>query len=150
MRLQRENRGTDYSTVSRFEKKIGFILPNDFKDFLYEFNGGLTEEGSDVFFINDRKKNSMIDKFFGLDLKPSSNIEYLLDYYSDRFPKGIIPIGEDPGGNYICLNVNEGKDYGKVYFYDHEVDNEDGQGNATWANLTLIADTFTEFLEKLH
>ncbi|MEZ4903851.1 MAG: SMI1/KNR4 family protein [Spirosomataceae bacterium] len=53
------------------------------------------------------------------------------------------------GGNYVCICL-KGENYGKIYFYDHEVENENEDGTLNWDNLYLIANSFTEFLEKLH
>jgi hypothetical protein len=89
--------------------------------------------------------------FFGINLeKTRFNILGVIEEGFSEFPSGVIPIGEDPGGNYICLNLNEGIDYGKVYFYDHEVENEDDEGNITWDNMYLVADSFKAFIELLH
>lgn len=148
MKLQRDNGGTNYSSIDSFESKLSLSLPEEYREFLYQYNGGLTSEGSDTYLINE--KQVVIDRLFGIDTKPSYDIESLLYSYADRFPKGIIPIGEDPGGNYICLNVNMGVDYGKVLFYDHEIENEDEQGRPTWDNLSLIANSFNSFTEQLH
>lgn len=64
-------------------------------------------------------------------------------------PTGILPIGHDPGGNYICIALTD-ENYGQIYFYDHEEPNEDSNGNVNWNNLYLVAKSFSEFLNKLH
>lgn len=150
MEFLRENGGIASRSITNFENKYSIVLPISYRKFLIQFNGGLTAKGSEVFLINEYQKSSIIDKFYGLNIKESSNIEFYLDNYYDIFPGGIIPIGEDPGGNYICLNANGNEDYGKIYFYDHEIDNENEDGTLNWNNLYLIANSFTEFLEKLH
>ena len=135
--------------IIAFEEKNNFKLPDDYFRFLKNYNGGYPTR--DKFNISDSQGIDILDVFHGLDVKPRfSNLDYLVDNYTDRFIHHIIPIGHDAGGNYVCLNVNQGNDYGKVYFYDHEVENEDENGNLTWDNLYLIADSFSDFLEKLY
>jgi len=137
------------SRIVEFEEKNNIRLSNDYFDFLKNYNGGYPAR--DKFKINDSQGTDILDVLHGLDVKPRfSNLDYLVDNYSDRFIHHVIPIGHDAGGNYICLNLKEGTNYGKVYFYDHEIDNEDENGNLNWDNLYLIADSFSEFLEKLY
>jgi hypothetical protein len=67
-----------------------------------------------------------------------------------RLPSHIIPIAHDPFGNAICLSCGE-KDYGYVYFWDHE--NEVDYTQSTdddYNNLYFIAKSFTEFLDGLY
>ena len=149
MKLTENFGGTSPDRIQAFERKNNFKLPKDYSNFLLLNNGGYIEKG--VFLINDFQGYDKIEVFHGFELNNEySNLDYLVDMFPDRFIKNIIPVGRDGGGNYICLNVNEGEDYGKIYFYDHEVDNENNDGTLNWDNLYLVADSFTEFIEKLH
>lgn len=148
MEFKKQYGNTNYEDVRKFEEQVSSKLPADYESFLLTYNGGIPMKNR--FLISSSQGFDSISVFFGLSLDKSSlNINYLLDYYAERFPLGIIPIGEDPGGNYICLDANQGGSYGKVYFQDHEIDNEDAQGNPTRDNLFLVADSFTEFLKSL-
>ena len=40
-------------------------------------------------------------------------------------------------------------DRGKIYFWDHEMEADEGE-TPNYSNLTLIADSFDEFIEGLH
>lgn len=141
--------GLSTKRLKNFEEKHILRLPVDYRCFLLKNNGGYIENGN--FLINDFQGEDRIEVFHGLDLKQRfSNIEYLIETYSDRFNVKVLPIGHDGGGNFICLDVNEGQNYGKVYFYDNEVDNENDDGSLNRDNLYLISNSFTEFLEKLH
>jgi hypothetical protein len=64
--------------------------------------------------------------------------------FGNCVPPELIPIGSDPGGNVIFLGV-KGKENGKVYFGNHEFEDDDGYFLRSW-----LADTFTEFLEKCY
>ena len=149
MDFKKKYGSTTLLSIVNFESKYGYLLPEDYKEFLVVQNGGIPLKK--VFLINKEEQYDSIDVFFGLDMeKPFLNLDYLVETYQDKFPKSIFPIGEDSGCNYICLNVDKSADYGKIYFYDHEVENEDENCTLNWSNLYLIANSFTEFLEKLH
>jgi hypothetical protein len=65
-----------------------------------------------------------------------------------RMPPELIRIGEDPGGNQICLAI-KGPKKGSVYFWDHE--NEAPDGEEPWyENVYLLADTFEKFVDSLY
>ncbi|PSL23627.1 SMI1/KNR4 family protein [Dyadobacter jiangsuensis] len=137
------------SRIDAFEEKHGFKLPTDYYEFLSTHNGGYPS--LDKFEISDSQGADVLDVFHGLDVQSRfCNLDYLLDNYPDKFLKKMIPIAHDPGGNYICLNVNEGDSFGHVYFYDHEISNEGVDGGLTSDNLYLISRSFSEFLLKIY
>jgi hypothetical protein len=135
--------------ISLTEKRMACRFPKDYSSFLINFNCVIPHKKN--YHIKKVQLEECIDVFFGINISISSlDLEQLFQSNSDFFPMGVIPIGEDPGGNYICLNLKEGIDYGKVYFYDQEVENEDDEGNITWDNMYLVADSFKAFIELLH
>ncbi len=71
--------------------------------------------------------------------------EHFHDMRSE-LPNGVIRIGEDIGGNPICLAV-KGEDAEAVLFMDHEI--ETGSHEDGWDNLYFCSRSFTEFLESL-
>ena len=77
----------------------------------------------------------------------------LLDHiktYKERLPKNTFPIAYDSCGNLIVISVM-GPDRGKIYFWDHEMEADIDHGEVSdYSNLTLIADSFDEFLEGLY
>jgi SMI1-KNR4 cell-wall len=148
MEFKKKYGKTSLESIINFETRNKLILPKDYRIFLEDENGGIPYKK--VFLIDKKQGEDSIDIFFGLDIeKPFLNLGYLIDVYSERFLSGILPIGEDPFGNYICICLI-GENYGKIYFYDHEVENENEDGTLNWDNLYLIANSFTEFLELLH
>ncbi|WP_428659624.1 SMI1/KNR4 family protein [Runella sp.] len=140
------------SKIEEFATEQGVIFPEDYEKFLYEYNGGFPV--LQKFQTMDKKENSSCEIFFGIDddltiYKHLTLNEVWQSNIKMDMPEEIYPIGQDGGGNQICICL-KGENYGKVYFYDHEWWNEDDEGNITWENLYLIANSFTEFLEKLH
>ena len=66
--------------------------------------------------------------------------------YEGRIPAELLAVGNDPGGNLICLAVRGGK-RGAVYFWDHE--GEGPPGEAGYSNVYPVAESFGEFIESL-
>lgn len=146
--LRKDFGGGTIEKIQNFESKMGYRFPLDYLEFLKNNNGGFPQKK--VFLINDAQGQDSLSVFFGVDLANNYiSIDYLYENFGDRFPNGVIPIGEDPGGNYVCINLSD-ESYGRIYFYDNEIENENDDGKLTWDNLYLIAASFTEFLEKLH
>lgn len=148
-------------TIEDFEKQFGPIpekfitaleqgwrirLPKDYKNFLININGGKPKKK--LFTLKDQSNNSLIAGLFGISEEEDYNI--LTRYPSmlgDRIPTNMFPIADDQGGNFILLSVKEA-DRGKVYFWDHNWEAEEGQ-MPDYSNLTLIADSFDEFINNL-
>ncbi|WP_407701326.1 SMI1/KNR4 family protein [Virgibacillus dakarensis] len=85
-------------------------MPNEYKEFVKGYGETFFEE--DVSFkplepsptiTKDGKQ--YFDGFYGL--MGENNIIQQIDDYEYRIPGSLIPIGECPGGNLICIGVNE-------------------------------------------
>lgn len=122
-------------------KKIDCSLPFCYKKFMLAYNGGITKK---KIFLYGIDSGSILERLFGFTKIKHYDFWYYYTVYANRFPSNCIPIGCDPGGNLILLSV-KGEDYGKVYFWDHEMETEP----ADYSNLTLIADSFEEFINSL-
>lgn len=134
------NNPVDQRAISMAESQVGYEFPEDYREFLLRYNGGLAEEG--VFDIPGRGQSSVI--FFGVDTKESySDLVLNFNDYKFRLPEKSIPIGFDPGGNLICL-VHIGGEW-KVYFWDHEKDNDP----PVVANMLLLNESFSKFVDSL-
>ncbi|BDR57651.1 SMI1/KNR4 family protein [Xylocopilactobacillus apicola] len=135
--------------IENFEKKIGRILPKEYRDFLKEYNGG-TLESKNVFCFYDKnreKKDKSTLRLLGYlgkkNRSDTDHLSYLYGMFSQRMPKGYIPIGRDPGGNLILINL----DSGKIYFWDHEFEPEEDELDTR--NIYYINDGFNDFIECL-
>lgn len=115
-----------------FEKEINLKLPQDYKKLILEYNGGTPEK---EYF---RGKWVIFDS-----IKYGKNpIEDNLKSFKSILPKKLYPFGHDPGGWLFCLDLNEGEDYGKVYFYRMDE-------NTAEDSKEFLANSFQEFLENL-
>ncbi|WP_339527211.1 SMI1/KNR4 family protein [Pseudomonas sp. EA_35y_Pfl2_R111] len=137
--------------IKRFEEALGSKLPEDYRGFMLDHNGGDPEERC-VFKlkgVDGPYSESLVRYLFAFSAETDESIEYNYEVYTlaKRLPENILPIGEDPGGNLICLSF-QGEDAGKVYFWDHE---QEGltESSSTYSNLQIIADNFYEFIDGL-
>jgi hypothetical protein len=135
---------TSVTEIAKFEREISAQLPTDYREFLLKHNGGSPKPNS--FKIADGS-TSCVNWLFGLgSVSNDHSIRKELINYHDRIPKELLPIGDDPGGNVICLSIR-GKTMGHVFFWDHE---EEADEDPTWENVHLIANSFNEFLNILY
>jgi cell wall assembly regulator SMI1 len=131
---------TTETKIADFEKKAGFKLPHDYKQFLLDHNGGVPE--NTLFDIPDCASAALIGHFLGLE-RPKESISFWMNELSDDLPEGFMPIGFDPGGNVILMDIT---DEGTIYYWDsarHFPQSTDDD-NTFW-----IANSFTDLLKNL-
>nr|WP_269412604.1 SMI1/KNR4 family protein [Lentibacillus daqui] len=136
-------------------------MPDDYKQFLRWYGETFFEKN--IIFkplepppTATEDGNQYFDGFYGL--MSENNINQQIDDYKNRIPGNLIPVGECPGGNLICIGVN-GTSYGKIYFWNHENELEarlmigDVAGveniDLYWDNIYLVSETFVDFLNTL-
>lgn len=138
------------------ERMISAQLPFDFKQFLKAHNGGYVQRNIS-FPIHDNQHGDMglLREFYYLKPKRSyrdlGDIRNKISVFKDRMPQHLVPFACDPGGNQLCLSVRE-KDYGTIYFWAHEEeeDYEEDDGTAdTYSGIYFVASSFTDFLAQL-
>lgn len=137
--------------IENFEKRFNIKLPQSYKDFLLEYNGGqvdLSTNGSDIFYrIFDQNTNELIvDCYVGyfrdlgeieeslIHLKKSPEDCYYLD---ECIKRGALVIAfGDPME--ISIGINE-DNFGKIYRSSFSFGGEE---------LELIADSFEKFINS--
>lgn len=143
MATQFENNGrpSTAAQVRAFERKIGLSLPADYKNFLRETNGG--RPPATALHVPAAKEDVLIDVLFGLGRKPGI-LGWLAELRRDM-PAGFIPIGKDPGGNILIMDLNL-PDAGVIYYWDkaHSFQTSTADGNTY-----PIARSFSRLLELL-
>jgi cell wall assembly regulator SMI1 len=136
-------------TISGFEAQLKMQLPKDYRDFMLSNNGGTPEEDWVFDFIeagDSTPTSSVIRKFLSISDEYSSiGKAYARLVNSKEISPNLLPIAGDPGGNYIFLSVS-GEDCGKIYFGDHEIEDS----NTGFIALSLVADSFSNFLENFY
>lgn len=129
--------------LSDFEKTNIIRLPEDYRKFLLEFNGG-----------SPIRKNN---------LRPSTNVNYILgmhngpyyaslykhiEMFKNRLPVSTFPIATDTFGNLFIMSLHK-QNYGYIYFWDHEGEPEYQDGHNT-DNCSFVAYSFSEFINNLN
>ena len=134
--------------LAAIEEFLGYTFPKPYREFLLKKNGVRRVEK--LFFFRDHpQEGSCLDSLFGVYKDFNNNLLVRLKYLGDRIPSNMTPIGRDVYGNLILLAV-KGLDRGKIYFWDHELEADPAQGERPdYSNLTLIADSFSDFMDGL-
>lgn len=150
MKLHSSSENVTIDEIILLEKKMDIKLPNDYKDFLMKNNGGIPEV-TEMFSFHEINPENGRQYKMETDIQNFSNISEIPFFYENLVGAGAIPekylsIACDSCGNEILLCVNEFENYGKVFFGNHEV----YQHGTNYFNLSLVADSFTEFLKKIY
>jgi hypothetical protein len=145
------------AALVRFEATIGQQMPDDYRDFLIQCNGGYgcgyvqfhgpTPEGHPADACVNHVGGFREETYFSLE---SAFENY--QQYETRIPKDLIWIADDPFGNAICLGIS-GVHRGRVYFWDHEKEPDPDEWDGcveTAGNIELLANSFAEFMAGLH
>lgn len=100
---------TTTAVTDKMESELDLEFPKEYKEFLQTF--GWIDATQEIF---GGGKN--IPKILSA---VKETLELRKDY-PDTFPKNVVAIHHDGRGNYYCL-VCDGKDFGKVIFWQHDV-----------------------------
>lgn len=148
MQSIKSNGTVSIEKIQNFENQNGIEFPQDYVSFLQKHNGGKPHPHTFEYKLHDgRSWTGGVRDLFGFDLDNFKNIDFFADMRGDRVPENMIPIGVDDGGNFILLGLS-GQAEGKVYFWDHNEESEDGDP-PTDDNVYFMANNFTEFLNNL-
>lgn len=139
--------------IGELETRTGGPLPGSYRQMLAEL-GGCTP--SEAVYYNDPV--AKIPVMFGWFYDYSELMDAIKSY-EEVLPDGVIPIGDDGGGNLYCLGV-KGDDSGKVFFHDHgagwdeEARSYLSRGDALPVHLRyqtvyLLAETFDDFVNGM-
>lgn len=130
--------------ILKLEDEIGFTLPNDYKEFLINFNGGVPEVKYSTFTLNELEENIGLQVLYGLDLEENLDLREWYEEYEDDLLDDCLIIGHGIGFGFIVL-VNSPEVSG-VYFWDNsfELDNSSED-----ENIYKISATFREFIDEL-
>lgn len=128
--------------IEQFEVRNDLKLPEKYKSFLLQCNGGYTEPS--LFKISDKQGKSVVNVLNGIG-NMYDNLDKVIEIYEFRLPDRFIPIGDDHGGNVICLGTKEPY-YETVYFWDHELEPENPDD---MSNMYFLANDIEEFLNNL-
>jgi hypothetical protein len=126
--ILKEGKSASKKSVQQLEEALGCPISDSFRRFVSENDGSKPE--SNRFKISE-DNGAAVNRFI-----PVSEILEERQYI-DNIPSQAYPIAWASCGNYVLLDEGEG---GKVYFWDHEFEDE---------NITELADSFDSFLSVL-
>jgi SMI1 / KNR4 family (SUKH-1) len=137
---------TTDAQIREFERTRQIALPAAYRNFLKATDGGVPDRRT--FPIAGMKDNPFggIQCFFGLNSPTEVNtLVWNYDLYAGGFPRGIVPIAGNGGGDYVCLDLRDGQDRVVFWNFRHY------WGTGQWRDTDLyhVANTFDEFLASL-
>lgn len=119
--------------VQALEYKYEIELPEDYKHFLLNNNGGIPDR---VYYI-ENDADLVVNFFLSLGSEKYSLEEYIEAWREEGLSGEFVPIGEDAFGNLICIAC-KGNKKGQLYFWNHE-----------FPEIRLIAPSFNHLLLNL-
>lgn len=127
---------TNIQNINSFEKELKFKLPEDYKLFLLEYNGGTCDLKNHIYSMEGN-----ICDLYGLFPKGLYNSHQQLTLPKElkdlwcEIPDNILPIGELDNGDMIAIKFLENRN--KIVVIDHE--------DYSYSE-TISVSTFTQFL----
>ena len=132
--------------IDSFEESMNIKLPIEYRSFLLKYNGGKPEPNLIPIKDNPSDSHAMLIRLYCLAKGDNLDIIQKNKWLKGRLPNGFLAIGEDPGGNFICIDVLSNT--GKIYFWAYEEEAPEGEP-ADFRNVYYIANSFQEMLDTL-
>ena len=130
--------------IEEYEKKVKMELPNDYKQFLVNTNGGQFVNEIHTFWVEELKQDIGIDVLFGFDNLRSLCLTNWYEEYVEDLPPNTIIIGNSINAGLILLIWQD--DWKGIFLWDHCLDLEQSTQDDC---LYRIADEFNLFYESL-
>lgn len=99
---------TSFENVKEIEKLYGIELTDSLKALIFEANNGRPELDT---FDTVSGKGKQFKKILSYNKDDTENMYSCIDLFKDT---KLFPFGDDPAGNYICMDGD------KVVFFNHE------------------------------
>lgn len=133
--------------VEKIEEAIGLTLPFEYKEFLHKF-GTLNFNDTEVAFYPantfDEEPLTIVN-FYGLN-EDNYDLKLIINRYTDRISNDLIPIAECPGGDQLCIGINN-KVSGKIYYWNHNKEKlKVNTIEEMWEPVTLIYNSFFDLI----
>jgi len=149
VKIKKSNRFGKLSSreLQKFELKYALCLPEDYRKFLLKHNGGDPSPTDTIDFQeNGKTTSSNVQFIYGIhDGEYWASLKWYLENLIRRVVEEGLPIAGDSSGNQYIL-ILRGNSEGQIYFWDHELETE----TPSYQNMSFVAASFSEFLEKLY
>jgi len=143
MNLNAFGQATEES-IGELEELLGFLLPEDYKKFLVEYNGGTSKVRYSKFFVEELNQEIPLDVLYGIGVTRTFDlIKCYEEFEEDMLPYSLV-IGDDPGSGLIVL-ITDTEKHG-VYYWDHSLSFPQ---SCEEENTYKVAHSFKGFLDEL-
>ncbi len=134
--------------IKAFEKQIGSKLPEEYRHFLVGGNGGHPNPDCVAIPGMDAIDNVHVGNLFHLQpSRPVSNeLTYELTRTRSLLPQKHLPVA---GSSDLFTVSLDQRTFGAVYFWFHETEELDDEGNFLASAAHLLASSFDEFLTRI-
>ncbi len=130
--------------IIKFEKEIKFKLPDDYKNFLLAFNGGVPKDKYSYFELDEVEECIGLQALYGLNVDTDLDLKEWFEEYEEDLLDDCIIIGHGLGFGFVVL-VNSPEASG-IYFWDHSFELDCTSEDA---NVYKISDSFNDFINSL-
>lgn len=114
--------------VGVFEKKYGFVIPDDLESCIINNNGG---RPTPKVFTTDAGAEYEVKSLLSYNEEDSENIYKVIDFFVKNYGTTVLPFARDSGGNYYCVKN------GKIVFWTQEME------------FYSVCDSFSDFIKLL-
>jgi hypothetical protein len=137
--------------IAAFEAKLGAALPEDYRAFLLEVNGGRTLSSHVVFDI--RNDQTILNTLHSLgDPDEQRDLETRWRNSRQRLPTNVLRVGADDGGGTLVVVIS-GPRRGQVWFLDGvDPQPDDDSPPVDWfdrRDVSKVAASFSKFIGSL-
>lgn len=98
--------------LNNFQETYNIQLPENYKKLILKYNGGYTDE-------NEYFDTLKSIKFGEIKVEDTINNHQIVER---NIPINYLPIANDFSDNIICIDLENGKDYGKIFCFYFDVD----------------------------
>lgn len=133
--------------LEKIEGKLGVTFPNSFKEIILYKDSAVFKKSLFKFkeFISGDEWRGCLGSI--LSFAPGLGelgILWHTQKFKEQIGDGLIPVAEDPGGDFVCFDYRKGKDNPNppIIYWSHESpENED---------ISYVADNFDDFINMLY
>jgi len=132
--------------IAALEEELKIKLPDEYRRFLLKYNGGYPDPSGFGYRSGPYGANVM-SEFVSIGTGPFNlRSEFVERKINDKqMADDLMSIGYDGSGDLVCIGL-EGNRWGKVYLWNHEEDNTQGEPGC---EIYFVASSFDEFLKRL-
>lgn len=132
-------------SILEFERFIGFLLPEDYKNFLQTYNGGKPKVKYSTFFVKELNQEIPLHILYGIGVKRKSyDLKDCYEYFEAELVPNSLVIGDDTGSGLIML-ISDNEKSG-VYYWDQSLHFPQSTEDE---NTYKIASSFKSFANRL-